>query len=187
MKNLIKKYSELDNEIKKDLQLLYIYNELLSISEDYENVKIKDINEKEKIMQIILKCVYCTNISIDDIITNIFEILDCQDITIDDLDKLEIDELLEILFDDDIEVTEVLEESEESETSNDGEIILEFNCRGYHCIFLKNEDKYFLIMIYGEDTEILIFDSIEEILSNSIEKFLLEKKLYGKPVKKNYI
>lgn len=184
MKNLIKKYSELNDEIKDNLHLLYIYNELLSISEYYENLRIKDIDEREKLMQVILKCVYCTNICIDDIITNIFEVLNCQDITIDDLENLEIDELLEILFDGEIEVTEVFEESE---TSNDGEIILEFTCRGYHCIFLKDDDKYFLILIDGEDAEVLVFNSLEEILSNSIEQFLLEQKLYGKPIKKSSI
>lgn len=38
-------------------------------------------------------------------------------------------------------VTEILPESEISE---DKESVLEFTCRGYHCVFFKEQDKYFL-------------------------------------------
>lgn len=40
MKNILKKYYELDEESKEILPFLYMYQELLSTKDDYENIKI---------------------------------------------------------------------------------------------------------------------------------------------------
>ena len=40
MKNILKKYYELDEESKEILAFLYMYQELLSTKDNYENVKI---------------------------------------------------------------------------------------------------------------------------------------------------
>lgn len=171
MKNLLKKYNEMDNEIKEDLELLYIYHLFLSISKEYDDINLDEMNDQEKLVQMVLRCSYSTNLSIEDIITNILEVLNCQDITIEDLNNLEINELLDILFNVD---------SEEISNENEGdEIITEFTNRGYYCVFFKNKEQYFLLLIQDSHVDILVFDNIEEILSNSVEQFLLEKKLYG--------
>lgn len=171
MKNLLKKYNEMDSEIKENLDLLYIYHLLLSISKEYKDIDLNEVNEREKLVQMILKCSYSTNLSIEDIITNILEVLNCQDITIEDLENLEINELLDIIFN--------VADEETFDEKEDEEIISEFTSRGYYCVFFKNKEQYFLLLIQDSHIDIIVFDNIEEILNNSVEQFLLEKKLYG--------
>lgn len=46
MKRILKKYNELDEESKELLPFLYIYQELLSVIDNYKNVNIKKIYDK---------------------------------------------------------------------------------------------------------------------------------------------
>lgn len=165
MKSLMKKYYEMDDEVRDDLELLYIYQCLISILNEYENVKFNKIVDLEKVMQIIQKCMITTDFSIDFIITNILEILSSQDITIKDLYNLELDEMLEILFTDD--------ESEDSE-NNKQEILSEFTYGDYYCIFCQNRNKYLFIINKGEDSNVIVINSINEILDGTFAKKLLE-------------
>lgn len=176
MKNLMKKYYEMDDEVKKDLELLYTYQVLLSLFGEYENIKIKTIGELEKLMQIIQKCMISTNFSVDCIITNILEILNYQDITINDLDDLELEDLLEVLFTDE-EYEENDEDCQDEETSNDKnnqEIIAEFTYKDYYCIFCQNRDKYLIILNKGKDTDVVVLNSIDEIFNGTLERKLSE-------------
>ena len=98
MKKIMKKYYELDEEVKDDLELLYIYQILSSLFSEYENVKIYTFEDLDKLIHIIQKCMNVTDFSVDFIITNILEILNLQDVTINDLYDLELEDLLEVLF-----------------------------------------------------------------------------------------
>lgn len=162
MKKVFRKYNEMDNVSKGDLRLLYIYHTLLQICKKYGNI---GINEKEKLMRLILNCLDATTLSVEHIIIRILEVVKCQEITIEDLENLETNELVDILFN--------------VNSGQKGKIILEFMNRGYHCIFFKNKKRYYLTLTKDSYTDVLVFKNIEEILSNSIEQFLLEKKLYG--------
>lgn len=73
MKNLIKKYYEMDDEVRDDLEFLYTYQILTSLLNEYSDVDIKTIGDLEKLMQIIQKCMLATDCSVDYIINNIFE------------------------------------------------------------------------------------------------------------------
>ena len=75
MKKIMKKYYELDEEVKDDLELLYIYQILSSLFSEYENVKIYTFEDLDKLIHIIQKCMNVTDFSVDFIITNILEIL----------------------------------------------------------------------------------------------------------------
>lgn len=183
MKNLMKKYYEMDDEVKKDLELLYTYQVLLSLFGEYENVKIKTIGELEKLMQIIQKCMISTNFSADCIITNILEILNYQDITINDLDDLELEDLLEVLFTDDEDVEDDNnEDCQDKEIPNDEEnkqeIIAEFTYGDYYCIFCQNKNKYLLIINKGENSDVIVLDSISEIFDGTFERKLAELNLH---------
>ena len=185
MKNLIKKYYELDDEVKDDLELLYTYQTLISLFDEYD-VKIKTIGEMEKLMHIIQKCMVVTDFSPDFIITNIFELLDLQDVSIEDLYDLEVDDLLEILFtfDEDNENEDVDNEEncqyEEipNDEDNKQEVILEFTYEGYYCIFCQNRDKYLVIITKGEYSGVIVLDSINEIFDGTFERKLAELKLH---------
>lgn len=180
MKNLMKKYYEMDDEVKKDLELLYTYQVLLSLFGEYENIKIKTIGELEKLMQIIQKCMISTNFSADCIITNILEILNYQDITINDLDDLELEDLLEVLFTDEKyeENDEDYQDEEISDKEDNQEIIAEFTYRDYYCIFCQNRDKYLIILNKGEDTDVIVLNSIDEMFNGTMERKLAELDLH---------
>lgn len=180
MKNLMKKYYEMDDEVKKDLELLYAYQVLLSLFGEYENIKIKTIGELERLMQIIQKCMISTNFSADCIITNILEILNYQDITINDLDDLELEDLLEVLFTDDEyeENDEDYQDEEISDKEDNQEIIAEFTYKDYYCIFCQNRDKYLIILNKGEDTDVIVLNSIDEIFNGTMERKLAELDLH---------
>lgn len=175
MKNILKKYYELDEESKEVLPFLYMYQELLSAIDNFENITINNMYDEEILMQTIIKCWYSTDLDPINIIDRILTILNCQDITIKDFENLTLDELQELILteDSDESLDETLEELK------DEEILLEFLCRGYDCIFYNHKDKYYLVLLYDDDVDVLIFNNMQEILGNSIEKFLLEKKLYG--------
>lgn len=62
MKNIIKKYYQLDEETKELLPFLYMYNVLLDISQDHESVKIETLADEEILMQTAIKCWYSMDI-----------------------------------------------------------------------------------------------------------------------------
>lgn len=177
MKNLMKKYYEMDDNVKKDLELLYIYQILVSTFGEYENIKINTIGELEKLIQIIQNCMIMTDFSVDFIITNILEILDSQDISINDLDELEIDDLLELIF---IDKEEKYEDSQDeiSKDNEKQEIIAEFNYGKYYCIFCQNKDKYLVILNKNKYTSVIVLNSIDEIFNGTFEKKLVELDWY---------
>lgn len=180
MKNLIKKYFELDDEVKDDLELLYTYQTLISLFDEYD-VKIKTIGEMEKLMHIIQKCMIVTDFSVDFIVTNILEVLEAQDITINDLYDLEIDDLLEILFtqDEDADNNEDCQDEEiPNDEDNKQEILAEFTFEDYYCIFCQNRDKFLLIITKGNYSGVIVLDSINEIFNGTFQRKLSELKLH---------
>lgn len=180
MKNLIKKYYEMDDEVKDDLEILYTYQILLSLFGEYENVKINTIGELEKLMQIIQKCMITTDFSVDYIITNILEILEMQDVSINDLYNLEIDELQEILFsaDEDENDKNCQDKEIPINETNKQEIIAEFTYKNYYCIFCQNKDKYLVIINKGEDTNVIVLNSINEMFDGTLDEKLSELNLH---------
>lgn len=171
MQNILKKYYELDEESKEILPFLYMYQELLSTKDDYENIKIDNMYDEEILMQTIIKCWYYTNLDATNIVDKLLSILNCQDITISDLKDLNIDELQELVCD------ETLNETQAKES----DIISEFICKGFYCIFCKSNEKYLLILTKDEKTEVIVFNQFEDIFSAVITNHILEKFLYGKP------
>ncbi len=181
MRNLIKKYYELDNEVKDDLELLYTYQILTSLLNEYSDVKINTIGDLEKLMHIIQKCMIVTDCSVDFIVTNILEVLEAQDTTIKDLYDLEIDDLLDILFmqDEDIDNDEDCQKEEiPNDEDNKQEVIAEFTYEGYYCIFCQNKDKFLLIITKGEYSGVIVLYSINEIFDGTFERKLSELKLH---------
>lgn len=65
-----------------------MYNELLASIDDYENVEITSLADEELLMNTILKCWYSMSMDPMDIVNNLLSILNCQDISIKDLETL---------------------------------------------------------------------------------------------------
>lgn len=171
MKNILKKYYELDEESKEILPFLYMYHELLATKDDYENIKIDNMYDEDILMQTIIKCWYSTNLDATNIVDKLLSILNCQDITISDLKDLSIDELQELMCD---------ETSNETQ-AKESDIISEFICKGFYCIFCKSNERYLLILTKDEETEVIVFNQFEDIFSAVITNHILDKFLYGKP------
>ncbi len=165
MKNILKKYYELDGESKEILPFLYMYHELLSTKDDYENIKIDNMYDEDILMQTLIKCWYSTNLDATNIVDKLLSILNCRDITITDLKDLSIDELQELMCDE--------------EFTEESDIISEFTYRGFYCIFCKSNEKYLLILNKNEKTEVIVFNQFEDIFSAVITNHILDKYLYG--------
>lgn len=170
MKNILKKYYELDDESKEILPFLYMYQELLSSKDDYDNIKIETMNDEDILMQTIIKCWYSTNLDAVNIVERLLSILNSQTITIKDLESMEIDELQEIMSD--------KNDSEESS------ILTEFECGVYYCVLIKKHDQYLLVLNNDDDSDVITFNNLGDVFKPFINKYLLDKFLYGKP--KNY-
>ena len=117
-----------------------------------------------------------TDFSVDCIVTNLFEILKAQDINIKDLYDLKIDDLLEILFTDGDDEHCQKENSPDDE-DNKQEVLSEFIYGDYYCIFCQNRDKYLLIVNKGENSDVIVINSISEIFNGTFKRKLAELKL----------
>ena len=155
MKNIIKKYYEMDDETKEMLEALYMFHELESTMEDYENVNMS-LGDEETLLEIAMCCTYLTNFGPDEIIKRLLQILDCRDITVNDIRELESDELTELMqnLDDDI-----------IEDENDLEIVKQFVYDDLFCLLLKDNYKYILVCEKNNNAKVVIFNDIEQLLS----------------------
>ena len=86
MKNLVKKYYELNNDIKVDFEELYIYHKFTTLVNNYKDIGLKDISEQEKILKLISKCNSLVDFSLDTIINQILITFSGPDITVGDLE-----------------------------------------------------------------------------------------------------
>lgn len=161
MKNILTKYYNLDDETKELLPFLYMYNVLLDISQEYENIKIESLADEEILMQTAIKCWYSMDMDPLDIMNTLLSILDCQDITIKDFENLEIDDLKEIFA-----------------CKESSDIIDEFEYKGYYCVLCKNNDKFLLLLDDGKETDALVFNSMKKPLSPAINNHIIEKNIY---------
>lgn len=166
MKNVIKKYHKLNGNTTEMLEELYMYHELKTALEDYENVKLKTYKEVEILLAIGMNCTYLTNLRIDEIVRRLLEILNCGDFTVNDLDKLDTNELIELMerVDDDCD-------------ENTIKVIADFFYKGLFCVLLKDKEKYILSYEKSdEESRILIFNNIVDLLSIIIQRDLILSK-----------
>ena len=120
MKEVITKYYNLDEETRELLPFLYVYNEMMVQAENYENEILENLNDEEIIMNVVIFCAMNTILDISELINRLFDVLNCQDICAIDLEDLNKEELFELL---DISENEVREYSEETiETEDTQEI-----------------------------------------------------------------
>lgn len=155
MRNIIKKYYKLDDETKDMLEALYMFNELETTAEDFEDVGIYNIRDKEIFLDIAMNCTYLTNLGPDKIVKRLLEILSCRDITLDNINELDTDELIELM--------EI--EDEDDTIKEDLEIVNQFIYNGFFCLLLKDNNKYILITEKNNNSKVITFNNIEQLLS----------------------
>jgi len=162
MKNIIKKYYKLDEETKEMLEALYMFNELETTAEDFEDVSIYNIRDKEIFLDIAMNCTYLTDLGPDKIVRRLLEILSCRDITLEDINELDTDTLVELM-----------EGSDDESKESNSKIITEFIYKDLFCLLLKSNDKYILTYLQENDIRRLVFNSLEEILAIIIQRDLI--------------
>lgn len=165
MRDILKRYYELDEETKEVLPFLYMYQELSSSVNNYKNVKIKDINDKEVLMQKMIQCWYRTDLDIINIVNRILNLLNNQVISISNLKNFNQNELQRLIYDEEI---------------NDSKIIAEFRYKFFDCVFCKNKGKYLLIIDDGKSSNALEFNEIKDVFVPLIREHLVNQFLYGK-------
>ena len=96
MINIFEKYNRLTDEEKEDLEDLYIVHQLLKQIDKFKNLKLTNL-ELNILFKQIKKCLELSNISCKELSNRLLEMLNGVDITICEVDDLEIDELIDLL------------------------------------------------------------------------------------------
>ena len=165
MRNILKRYYELDEETKEILPFLYVYQELLLSVDNYENVNIKDINDEEVLLEKMIQCWYLTDLDIIDIVDRILNLLNNQVISISNLKNFNQNELQRLIYDEEL---------------NDSKVITKFRYKFFDCVFCKNKGKYLLIIDDGKSSNALEFNEIKDVFVPLIREHLVNQFLYGK-------
>lgn len=166
MKNILKKYYKLSDEEREDLENFYILDSILNTMADttiYINPK-----SLETLVDIVKELLVYANIPLEDLIDRIFKIIDAPDKSIDDIEKIEIDELIELLTekDDDFDCIYM-----------DWEVIKEFEYNDFKCSLTTNGDKYVIIYEKDDNAHVMIFNNYEDLLCSLIDYNILREQL----------
>lgn len=164
MKRLLKEYYRMNKKEKKELKDLYIWNELQKQVNNCKELKL-DILEEQNIFKVTKNCLKYCNISCEEIIKRLLEMLKCVDITIDDVTKLNMDELIELLS---------KEKNDFKDIKCGPEIVTAFLYGNFYCVLLKENEEYLLIYEKNDGTQYIDkFINLQAILKYVIKNKLL--------------
>lgn len=169
MKELLKKYYKLSDDEKSEIEDLYLLHQLQKKVDGYKQIALTNLEEKILFDKAKI-CLKFSNISCKEIIERLFEMLNCVDITICDIDKLNVEELIELLSN---------EETDFKNTNKEQKIIIEKEYKGFYCVLLKYKEQYILICEKADGTQYVRKISKDEIITNLVIKLFKEK---GNPI-----
>ena len=135
MINIFEKYNRLTDEEKENLEDLYIVHQLFKQLENFHKLDL-NLLEKKILFKKAKECFNVSNIDIKEIIKRLFEILECVDKTICDIDDLDLEELIDLISNKDTDFKKI-------EPKKD--IIFAIATTKFYCLLLKYEGQYMLI------------------------------------------
>ena len=135
MINIFEKYNRLTDEEKEDLEDLYIVHQLFKQLENFHKLDL-NLLEKKILFKKAKECFNVSNIDIKEIIKRLFEILECVDKTICDIDDLDLEELIDLISNKDTDFKKI-------EPKKD--ILFAITTTKFYCLLLKYEGQYMLI------------------------------------------
>ena len=135
MINIFEKYNRLTDEEKEDLEDLYIVHQLFKQLENFHKLDL-NLLEKKILFKKAKECFCVSNIDIKEIIKRLFEILECVDKTICDIDDLDLEELIDLISNKDTDFKKI-------EPKKD--ILFAITTTKFYCLLLKYEGQYMLI------------------------------------------
>lgn len=159
MKELLKKYYEMNDEEKEELEDLYLLHELQMQVSEHEDLELT-LSDEEIIFEAARFCLLYSNINGSEIISRLLDLLECRDVTIEDIDNCEIDDLIELL-------DRSLGDFKDFNTKD--KIITDFNYKGYYCILMTNGDRYLIVYEKDNETNVAVYNNIEEIIAYVIK------------------
>lgn len=163
MENLFKKYYEMDDNEKEDLEKLKIIHELEKQLFNYEDLEL-DMTDEEVLFEAIRDVLPYSNIKDTEIISRLLEMLNCRDITVDDIVELDTKQLTQLITNDENDFKEI-----------EYKIITEFQYGNYYCVFVKQGEKFILVYDKDDNSHVDMFNSLEEILCYVIKNKLLSE------------
>ena len=143
MINIFEKYNRLTDEEKEDLEDLYIVHQL------YKQLEKNNIVDLTKLEYKILfnkakECFEFSNIDVREIIKRMLEILKCVDKTISDIDKIKIEELVDLISNKDSDFKNL-------EPKKD--ILFAITTARFYCLLLKYEGQYMIVCEKNDGTQ----------------------------------
>ncbi len=165
MKDLLKKYYEMTDKEKDELEDLYLLHEFQTQLKEHEDLDL-ELSDEEIIFECARTCLFYSNIQGSEIISRLLNILECQDISVNDIDDLDLKELLELLE---------KHEGEFKEIHPDYEIIVDFIYGNFYCALMRNKEKYILVYDKEDNSHVDIYNNLEELLKYVIKNRLLSE------------
>lgn len=163
MKKILKKYYEMSDNEKANIRDLCILHELEEQLVNYEDLGL-DIADEEIIFEQTKALLACSHIKHSEIISRLLELLRCNHISIDDIIGTSTEELLELIT------------KENKDLKNtEYEILKEFSCGLYYCVFVKQGKKFILFFEKNNNSHVEMFNNFEEILRYVIKNILLSE------------
>ena len=156
MKNLIEKYYKMNNDEKEDLEILYIIDVIECQSSYYSELDIS-FEDIEILVEIIENLLALMDKSIYELVGEIFELLDRLNISIKQLEKLDINLLVQLL----------------SDNKSNKDFTKKFTFENFKCYFFKNDDLYIIVCVKSDHTHIILYESFEDIIADTIKYNLL--------------
>ena len=165
MINIFEKYNELTDEEKENLEDLYIVHQLVKQLENYDELDLNGL-EMKILFNRTKECLNVSNINVSEIIKILFEILECVDKTIYDIDEIELDELVDLISNKDSDFKDI-------EPKKD--IIFAITTTKFYCLLLKYEGQYVLVCEKDNGTQYQRrFRSKDDLAFYISRKFLQE-------------
>lgn len=167
MKELFRKYYEMNSEEKDEIEDLFILHKLKNILENNKELEF-NISEEEILFETVKDCMKYSNKTCEEIIFTLLNVLKDVNITVYQIENLGKSELLDLLDKDD----------NRFETKNLGlNIVIAFRLDDYYCVLFKKDKGYTLI--YENDDCIQYqddFNNLKEFIGCFV-KYRLEERV----------
>lgn len=143
MTNIFERYNMLTKEEKNELEDLYIIHLLFKNIKKYTNIKLTK-SEMKILYRKVKECVEISNLNIKEVITRLLDMLNCADITIYNMNNLEIDEMIELLSEKDSDFKNIKAKKD---------IIFAITTNRFYCFLIRYEEQYIIVCEKNDGTQ----------------------------------
>jgi len=160
MRDLLKKYYEMEESTKENLGTLYIIHEFESLLNEFENLSITRLEDTETIIKTTVECWDYSNIDGGEIMYRLLHLLNEDEITVAELKDMDIENVMGLI---------TFSNDDFKEIPNKSKIYEEFYCENWECTFLNDKDRLILIYEKENHVEVLVFNSFIDMLCHLVK------------------